>query len=109
MTGETITVLRHGSTTDRYENTVPDWTDPTRIPIKGCAVAPRSTSEDNAGRQAVIVGLIVYTPAGVDIRPTDRVEVRGVVHEVDGEIGDWRNPFTGTRAGLEVQLKRAAG
>lgn len=109
MTGETITVLRPGSTTDRYDNVVADWTAPTRTDITGCAVAPRSTSEENIGRQAVIIGLTVYTPAGADIRPSDRVEVRGDVHEVDGEIGDWRNPFTGTRPGLEVQLKRVAG
>lgn len=109
MTGETITVVRPATTTDRYGNAISDWTSATRTDIDGCAVAPRSSSEDNIGRQAVIVGLTVYAPAGADIRPTDRLEVRGDDYEVDGDVGDWRNPFTGSRPGLEVPVKRVAG
>lgn len=106
---ETVTVLRAAATTDRYQNTVADWTDPVRTDVAGCMVAPRSSSEDNDGRTAMIVGLTVYLPAGTDLQPADRLEVRGVVYEVDGEPGDWRNPYTDTRAGLEVAVQRVTG
>lgn len=106
---ETVTVLRAGTTTDRYRNVVADWSNPARTEVPGCAVAPGTSSEENAGRTAVIAGLTVYLPAGADVRPADRIEIRGVVYDIDGEPGDWRNPFTDTRAGLEVALRRVTG
>lgn len=107
--GETITVLRPTDTEDRYHNVVQDWSDPERTDVEGCAVAPSSSSEDNANRQGVVAGLTVYAPADADIRHTDRVEVRGLVYEVDGTPNDWRSPFSGRRPGLEVALKRVEG
>lgn len=109
MSGETVSVLRGNPATDRYNNTVIDWSSPASVDVAGCAVAPRASSEENAGRTAVIVGLSLYAPAGTDILPTDRVVVRGVTYEVDGEPGEWVNPLTGARPGIEVALKRVTG
>jgi hypothetical protein len=88
---------------------------PTRTTIAGCTIAPRSqfggASSDisGRGRQGVLVGLTLYAPYGTDIVHTDQLEVDGDLFEVDGEVGPWKNPFTGWEAGIEVALNRAAG
>lgn len=110
MTGETITRLRGTATEDRYGDEVFDWSDPAELDIDGCAIAPRESAEDGAdGRQAVIVGLTIYAPAGADVLPSDRLRVRGDDHEVDGEPGVWTNPWTGVTAGVEIRTRRVDG
>lgn len=107
---ETVIRLRAGTTSDRYNSAVDDWTDPDELEINSCAVAPRLDSEDRTnGRQGVIVGLTVYAPAGADILATDRVRVRGDDYEVDGEPGDWRSPYGTANGGLEIALRRVEG
>lgn len=112
--GRTATVVRrtpggYDEYGDPIESTV------VRVDVDGCAWAPRtaggaSSSEiRDRGRQGVIEGLTLYAPAGTDLQPTDQVEVDGVLFDVEGEPGDWRNPFTGRDAGLEVALRRADG
>jgi hypothetical protein len=107
---ESITRVRAGSTTDRFDNTVPDWSDPDELDIEGCAVAPRDAEEDRTnGRQAVIVGFNIYAPPGADIRPTDRVVARGETHEIDGDPGVWVDPFSQTEKGVEIRTRRVEG
>lgn len=109
--GETVTILRAGSTTDRYSNTVTDWTTPTETVISGCAFAPRTTEEDRGNyRQAVIVGLTMYAPPGSDITAADRVRrANDDVFEIEGMPGEWVSPFTGWQAGIEVALRKVEG
>lgn len=108
--GETVTRLRPTLVEDRYGNLVPDWSDPNRLDIPGCGVAPRTTTEEaEQGRQGVVVGIAVYAPTGTDITPHDRMEVRGEVWEVVGEVADWRSPFTGWHPGIVVNLTRMEG
>lgn len=108
--GETVTRLRAVLVEDRYGNLVPDWSDPGRLDIPDCAVAPRTSNEDTEqGRQGVVVGIAVYAPTGADITPQDRMEVRGEVWEVVGEVADWRSPYTGWRPGIVVNLARMEG
>lgn len=110
MTGETVTRLRATTTGDRYGDDVADWSEPDELEIDGCKVAPRESDEDHSsGRQAVIQGLTIYTPDGADVLPSDRLRVRGVVHEVVGEPGVWTNPWSGVTAGLELRTRRVAG
>lgn len=72
--------------------------------------APRVSNDiSDRGRAGVIVGLSLFAPYGTDLVHTDQIEVDGVLYEVDGDPGQWHNPFTGTDAGCEVALKRAAG
>ncbi|MFW6598122.1 hypothetical protein ACQBAU_16305 [Propionibacteriaceae bacterium Y2011] len=41
---------------------------------------------------------------------TDRIrDARGREWEVDGEVADWRNPFTGWEAGIEIPIRRFKG
>jgi hypothetical protein len=106
--GETVTVVRAGTPTeDDYGNEVPGPSTETDVP--GCAVAPRSSSEDLQARDQVIVGLTVWMPSGVDVRPTDQMRVRGVLYDVDGEPGGFRSPFTGSAGPVQVALTRVSG
>jgi hypothetical protein len=77
------------------------------LDIPGCAIAPRQAGEQiGQGRYAVTSGLTVYAPAGADVLPSDRLRVRGVLYEVDGEPADWRSPYSGRTPGMEIPLTR---
>ncbi len=111
--GETVTVLRPGAPSrDAYGNDVPG--PDVEIDIEGCAVAPRdgnatSGNEKTQARDQITSGFTVWPPPGSDIQPTDRMRVRGVVCEVDGEAGQWQSPFTGTRSPDQVSLNKVTG
>jgi hypothetical protein len=109
MIGETVTILRAGApTTDRYGNEVPGAD--VRIDVQGCAVAPRQEGDvSDGGRQGVIVGTTVYFPPGTDVRSTDRLEVRGEVHTIEGDPGRWVSPFSGSEWGVECATRRVEG
>jgi hypothetical protein len=110
MTGETVTILRPGAstTTDIYGNDVPG--PDTRTDVTGCAVAPRLQGDaTEGGRQGVIIGTTVYFPAGTDVRATDRLEVRGEAHTIEGDPGYWTSPYSGTARGVEVATRRVEG
>lgn len=109
--GETATIQRPTTTTDRYGNTVVDWSTPTETVVAGCAFAPRTTDEDRGNyRQGVIVGLTMYAPPGTNVTATDRIRrADGTVFEVEGQPGEWANPFTGTDFGVQVALRRVQG
>jgi len=113
--GKTATIVRQvPGGTDEYGDPIPGTT--IRVDVPGCGWAPRSagagpSSEDihDRGRQGVIVGLTLYMPAGTDLRHTDQVELEGLLYDVEGDPGEWRNPLSGREAGLEVALRRAEG
>ena len=109
MTGETVVLLVPGEpTVDRGGNEVPG---PDRR-VKGfdCLVAPRSYGDvTGQGRQGVIVGFTVYMPGRPPIDALDRIEVRGVAHEVVGEPGVWFDPDAGGNIGVEVATRRVEG
>jgi hypothetical protein len=60
-------------------------------------------------RNAVVSAFTLYGPQDPDLTPQDRVRVRGEVYDVDGEVANWTNPFTGLEAGSVVQTKRVEG
>jgi hypothetical protein len=102
--GETVVRIRSAGRDQFGDPTGPAVPD---LSIPGCAVAPRQAGEQiGQGRIAVTSGLTLYVPPGPDILPSDRIEVRGVVYEVEGEPAEWRSPFTGWEPGREVQLTR---
>lgn len=70
---------------------------------------PRGSSETIDASNTVIVGLELLVPPGTDLVPTDKVRVRGDVYDVDGDVGEWTSPLTGTSAGLQVALKKVEG
>lgn len=113
MFGEDVTILSRVQTgTDRYGNPVYDWPSPGTT-VRGCAVAPRTSEEPTQiNRMPVYDGMTVYAPPGTAVGPHDRIVVRGVLYEVDGEAGDWRSPFTSAITaprGVLIYAKRVEG
>lgn len=110
--GETVTLVRPPGR-DQYGDPLPGTG--TETDYHSCAVWPRDGNaaggnENTDFRNTVIIGLMVLVPPGADVEPTDRMRVRGVLYEVDGEPGVWGpSPLTGTEAGVQVALKRVEG
>lgn len=104
---EAVTILEGTETTDRYGNTVLDWDTPTELGVNAI-VYPRTTSEDNDGRTAVLVGLTALLPTGTAVTAHSRVIARGGTYAVVGEPADWRSPW-GWKPGIQIDLERVAG
>lgn len=109
--GEMVTRLR-GPGKDQYGDPLPG--DPASTAIGNCALWPRDANaaggnENTDFRDTVITGLMLLTPPGTDVQPTDRFTARGDTWEVDGEPAEWRSPLTGTDVGVLVALKRVEG
>lgn len=107
--GTTITVLRDSpGGFDEYGDPITSTT--TRTDIAGCAVAPRKSSEPQVlGRNGVVIDFTVFVPAGSDILFTDRIEIAGLVYNIDGIPAEWIQPMTGTVFPTEISLQRAVG
>lgn len=108
-----MTIVRvRGNGLDEYGDPI---AGDTRTTLSGVSVAPRSTSDiSDRGRAGAVVGLSLFAPYGTDLLHTDQIEMTGEpaadgLYDVDGEIGQWKNPLTGRNAGSEVALKRATG
>lgn len=94
--------------TDEYGDPVASTTS--RTTLAEAFVAPRETSEIvNRGRAGVIVGLTLFAPYDTDLVYTDQIEVDGVLYDIEGEPGRWRNPHTDWEAGIQAALVRASG
>lgn len=107
---ESVTRVRAPLTEDRYGAQIRDWDNAAELSIDVYAVAPRDHEEEHSnGRAAVLVGFTVYAPAGTDILTTDRLIIRGGLHEVDGEPGVWMNPWSGVTEGIEIRAERVDG
>jgi len=72
-----------------------DWADHLTLSAK---FAPSNPSEAlEVGKNTVITGGTVYVrdlPARPDISADDRVKVRGVEYDIDGEVGAWLRQST---------------
>lgn len=108
---ETATILRAADGgTDRYGNAVDDWVNATETVVEVLGWGPRGETEDRAdGRQGAVQTGVMYLPTNTDILTTDWVSFRDQLYAVDGTPTDWRNPWTGRRPGLEVNLRRVDG
>jgi hypothetical protein len=106
--GMSVTVRRGGGV-DKFGDPDPDSV--TTHVVAGCAVAPRTSTEDTTGRgDTVIVGLTLYGPYDADIAATDVVELPGGDrYQVVGEPGRWASPMSRRRPGLSVALERVTG
>lgn len=110
--GEPVTRLRGTPVLDPYSQEVTglSWDGPPELPIPGCGIEPRPSSEPTQdARNSVVSGYTVYADFDADVTPADRLRIRGVVYEIEGDIGEWANPFTGRQAGAVIQTKRVSG
>lgn len=109
MIGEPVGVIRPTTATDRYgDETLIYGTDIT-FTIRRCAFDPGGSNEDLDGRTAVITRPTLYLPPVADIRPTDRLVIRGRTYDVSGAAAVWTNPYSGVTAGVVVPLTEVAG
>lgn len=88
---EPIVVRRASAQTDEYGDPIPGaFAD--HLTLQG-KFAPNNPAEPvEVGRNAVITGGTVYVrdlPTKPDVADTDRVNIRGVEFEIDGEVGAW--------------------
>lgn len=114
MYDQTITRLRGIPVTDRYNNTIVDWSDPGRLDLSGLMVQPTTTTEqqDAPNRVPLIDGLWICTRPGApipDLTAADRVEYLGDVYDVEGEPRVWPDPVTGRDDHMEITAKRVQG
>lgn len=113
--GETVVRHRFGESPGRDERGQPIPGPLLEEPIEGVAVVPRAQAPDVGGEQQqyrdqVFIGYTLYLPAGTDVVTTDRLMVRGELHEVTGFPGDWgRSPFTGSAGPVQVAVDRVKG
>lgn len=110
--GETIQILTAQRSTDPYSGeSVDDWTKPpASVDVPDVLCEPRPAGEPvQDARNAVTSGWTLYCQTVPNPLPTakNRVRVRGVVYEVDGEPADWR--MGGWRPGVVVQAKVTEG
>ena len=109
MNVQTVTRRRATTTTDRYGNTVANWSTPAELAIDGCIVAPDTNAETNdLGRQGVLVGWSLFRHSDADIEALDRIVTADGTFEVDGEPARWSSPHSALR-GIDVQLRRMEG
>lgn len=104
--GEPITLMtRTKGAPDALGNDT--WTTTTAV-VTG-AFNPGVSAELVQGQDLLTTQPTVYLPAGTIIGAIDAVQIDGMTYEVDGSPNEWRNPFTGWGAGIEVKLKRVTG
>lgn len=105
----TVTRLRAPVIENRYGDDERDWTAPASAEIAGCALQPATSTETlDPTRQTVITRWQLFAPPGTDLAAFDRIDVDGVVYEVDGDPADWSAP--GGRADhVAATLQRVEG
>ena len=75
--------------------------------IENCLFAPAASTEGPESQ--TIASATLYAPPGAPVpKPTDYVEVRGLVWECDGEAAVWDDP-DGQPQGYEQRLRRVVG
>lgn len=86
-----------------------DVRTPVEIPTTG-AFAPEGSTELIQGQVMVIANPTFYLAAGAPTpAATDRLRVRGVLYDIDGEPREYHNPFTGNEPGPVLRLERVTG
>ncbi|WP_420179684.1 hypothetical protein [Paenarthrobacter sp. TA1.8] len=112
VNGETVVRERAPLVNDKYsgEATKRDWTDPDKLDIEGCAIAPSSSVETQTeNRNTVTTSMSLYGAPGVDVLPQDRIRARSGLWQVEGEVADWRNALTGWNPGVEFRVTKVVG
>lgn len=102
---ETLAIVRGSTTTDPFGDVTGTVTE---IPVEGCSVQPRGSSENTDLRNTVISGYTVWAPAGSDVRSTDRLRWRGQMYAVEGDAGLWTDD-AGAEHHIQFAIQRVTG
>jgi hypothetical protein len=83
----------------------------TSIPqvLNNVPVWPAGSSELMQGQDVLTDLLVAVVPHGLGVSPTDQMIVFGRTYEVTGSPFDWVSPLTGTRVGVQINLKVVTG
>lgn len=106
-------VVKHskynGTGQDPKGNDVESWAAPVDLGIY--AFNPGVSSEPFvSGHDArVVTEPCVYAPPSAQVSARDRLTVRGVLFEVDGDPLDFRNPYGSEMDGLQINLRAVEG
>lgn len=111
---DSIVIVRAGSTTGRYGDTVPDWSTATRTTIDGVNVQPTSQNAETTdgtrdSTTTTWVGFTAMDSGDLDITATDRIEYAGLTLEVYGTPRRWPNPLTGGVSKVEWTMREVLG
>lgn len=102
--GETITIAYRGIDRDTAGATRTTWY---RQPVEGVAVRLLTSSETAVGTAETATDAVeVILPPGTPISNRDRLEVRGLLYDVDGTPTEVTDPQTTARPGVRVIGKR---
>ena len=97
-----------GSGEDAHGNEMPSYG--TAVTLTGYGFDPGSSSEPRLpGQDRVIVEPALYGPYSMPFLPRDRVIVRGLTYEIDGEVRQWKHKRSNKEAGAVVSLRRVDG
>ncbi len=97
-----------GSTEDAHGNETATYG--TAVALTGYGFDPGSSSEPRLpGQGRVIVEPTLYGPYSMPFLPRDRVIVRGVTYEVEGEVRQWKHMVSNEEAGAVVSLRKVDG
>jgi len=107
--GETVVLLRRtlAAGKDRWGN---DRYTTAEVPIGGAAVRQLTSAENDAARRdAVDTSIEVILPPGTVVTTVDRLRVRGLVYQVEGEPEELVSSMTGQTPGVRVVGRRVTG
>lgn len=92
---ETVRILTGTAVADPYsgESTRIDWTNPAEFVQPRCSVQPVQGNELTFNRDTVITRWQLWGPADMPVTAYDRIQHRGDVYEVDGDIMRWSAPL----------------
>lgn len=106
---QTVTVLDAPLVQDaRHGTTRRDWKTAATTVLRGCSVQPYSATETTEDREFTDTHMRLFAPYGDLPQATSRVQVDGVLYEVDGEPARWRDDM-GVPSHVEAALKRLVG
>lgn len=116
--GETITLIRRTIKRNsqnamvRDDYGMPQYED-SETEVPGCVITTAGAAgqpfSQELSTSQVATRMQLQMPSYVELDPDDRVRARGVLFEVDGELGPSMSPFSGRCGPTAVFLKRVTG
>jgi len=94
--------------TDAHGNPVEGWGPVEYVDVY--AIAPTSSTEPfSSGREAVITGLTVLAPPGLELSAKDRAVIGDEEYTIEGNLADWNTGPFSFKPGVSINLKKVEG
>jgi hypothetical protein len=105
--GSTVTIRRRTvSGRDEHNNDTYAFAEE-NIPL--CVVQPGGSGEETEFADRVTNSVTVFFPPGTDVNYVDAIVVDEVEYEVRGVPQEWRSPFSGNTAPIQVDAVKVTG